>query len=370
MSGSVESKVRQIKQTKENIGGKQLKGSKESTIETTNSSLDGKSVADDLKASKPSEKQAEGIGSDTQFKSEHNDGIDVDLFADPRNLPNDAASVGSTDTADGDKKAKLKADAEKRLKEFREKTIAESEDVQLTRNDVGNFVDWCLGQNNFLAYKRKKGDPDSDKMASELTSFIFGRMAGTGIGMALISTGVLSWLGIIIIAWANTPNCVMSKLKETISNGTFGLVPLDKIPNISDKLAEYAQGTIGRLDAEIQRIKNGQQRAKEILSKKDPSECVGNATGSTKQISENQHDRDITNHSSFTTENSDMRVQKNEGSKHSSPKKSDSQSVGRGKSGSTTDQKFAKTIPHTDAVKRHLSQIRTTPDTSRTNVMP
>lgn len=215
----------------------------------------------------------------------------ANLFANQEDLPtrpidtptrinsNSSAPVNSNEVkTDSDEEARLKSEQERRLKEFREKTIKDSEDIEVTEDDVIGFVDWCLGGNNFLAYDEGKGDENSNKLASQLTSAIFTRLGGTGIGMALISTGVLSWLGIIIIAFSNTPNCVMDKLKETLGDDMFGIIPLDKIPNISDKLAEYAGDTTSRVSAEVERIKNGRKKAKEILASQTSPELPKNTS--------------------------------------------------------------------------------------------
>lgn len=204
---------------------------------------------------------------------------DLPRVADTPTRPNpNANSQASSAQSDVDpaEQARLKAENERRMREFRERTINESEDIEMTKDDVESFVDWCLGGNRFLGYDEGKGNENTNKMASQLTSVIFTRLGGTGIGMALISTGVLSWLGIIIIAWSNTPNCVMDKLKETLGDSMFGIIPLDKIPNITDKLADYAEGTTARVQAEVDRIKKGKERRREILSAQSPSEAGKN----------------------------------------------------------------------------------------------
>ena len=186
-------------------------------------------------------------------KGELESEVEANLMADKQALAKtleDSTKPKSEETGIKKDKEETIEDVQKMLADIDEKIKKGKEKIPMTEHDMKSFVDWCLGSNRFLANNDENDLPkteSTDQMASELSSWIFGRLAGTGIGMALISTGVLSWLGIFIIGYSNTPNSVATSLKKYIGGETLGLIPLSKIPNFSEKLAGYANGTNARV---------------------------------------------------------------------------------------------------------------------------
>lgn len=191
-----------------------------------------------------------------------NNAVNVNLFANPRIDIKPKENELQTRQVEEKKEVKPKEDMrsaedkafdderkkeiEERLKKFYEKSKREDKTIVATNEDVENFVDWCMGHNRFGFNNDKydpKGTESTNQMASELSSFVIGRIGFTGIGVALISTGVLAWAGIIIIAYANTPNAITTKLKDYVSKESLGVIPLDKITNLSEDIVKYANDT-------------------------------------------------------------------------------------------------------------------------------
>lgn len=162
-------------------------------------------------------------------------------------------------------------DVKKLLEEVEKQIKTQEEKIPMTEYDMQNFVDWCLTNNRFLGYDDKndlKGTDSTDKMANQLSSWVFSRLAGTGVGMALISTGVLAWLGILIIIYANIPNQLSTNLKKYLTEKTFDIIPFDKIPNINEKLAGYADGTKKRVEGKLNDLKKSHENALAVLKER------------------------------------------------------------------------------------------------------
>lgn len=290
MTDTIMPPIGQNELTEEEKKAKRLKELQDSLSKLAEDSPDRKAIEDEIKElnginEENSEEQEEKLENEeeTSLKDQEKlpEKTEVQTRANSKADENSKTDKKDSDI-DPDEEARLKAENERRLREFREKTIKESENIEITKDDVENFVDWCLGDNKLLWCDEGKGDENTNRMANQLAGAIFTRLSGTGIGMALISTGVLSWLGIIIIAWANTPNCVMSKLKETLADNTLGIIPADKIPNITDKLADLAEETPARVQAEVDRIKRLAEKRKEILSSQPSKEEQKNAVADSK----------------------------------------------------------------------------------------
>ena len=166
----------------------------------------------------------------------------------------------------------IKEDLEKKVKEEEDKDLIKKETAkatgkpisEVTEDDVKNFVDKCLGDNKFLGYSEGKGDTNTNKMAAQLTTAIFRRLAGTGLGMLILPLNPL--LAIAIITITNTPTAVSKQLKKHVANKTYSLIPLDKVPNITEKIADYAEKTTDRVKNRCNSMNNAIKKINSDIS--------------------------------------------------------------------------------------------------------
>ena len=148
--------------------------------------------------------------------------------------------------------------------------LPDDEMLEMNRNDFVGFFDRCLSDNTFLFDYNDNGKAkglSNDKLAAEVSSFVFSRLAGTGLGIAFISTGVLSWLGVIIMIYANTPKCVKDGFKKKLNDNPILKLFYDdytKIPHISDY---FFVDHVNEIDAEKTRRMELQKRVMKEVKK-------------------------------------------------------------------------------------------------------
>lgn len=266
----------------EEIRRKRIKELQEKLSKLPNNSKDREEIENELRELEQLEESEE---KDPKKKEEENENEiqaeSANLFGNHENLSLDNQTTRNStsdkpeDPKPNDGKNRKKDESDSKKKE-ETKNSEDSEDIEVNEGELTDFFDWCLGGNHCLGYGEGSGEQNTNRLANEISTFVLGRLAGTGIGAALISTGVLAWLGAIVIAFSNTPNCVMDKLKEEVANKTMGTIPLNKIPNMSDELAKYAEKTTERKKEKIEKLKKLKQRGKEILHpEKNPENAPG-----------------------------------------------------------------------------------------------
>ncbi len=195
-----------------------------------------------------------------------------------------------------------------------------------TINDFENPIDWALGGNKMFPHSQEsdkkkkeskdKNDISDDKLASQAANFVLGRLAGTAIGVALISTGILSWLGIAILIFANTPKSVKDSIKDKLDSTWIGggIFHFENIKNPTDLLEDYADKTEERKKTRYEIYKS----SKEILEKmkqENEIEAQKNSVKENNKISNFNGLKNVSPNEKQKTETHTEKVKKSEGAK-------------------------------------------------------
>lgn len=168
--------------------------------------------------------------------------------------------------------------------------IPDDEMLEMERDEMVGFFDQCMSNNRFLfdPDDKNKKVTSNDKLAAETASFVFSRLAGTGIGAALISTGFLSWLGIIVLIFANTPKSLKNSFKKYLSDETLlgYLYDFEKIKNPTDKMAEYVDDIDSKKSRYMKMRQDIIKRVEELKKEKEKEDQEKEQNGNKQQISE------------------------------------------------------------------------------------
>lgn len=147
----------------------------------------------------------------------------------------------------------------------------------INREEFKHFGDWLAEGNCFGFYNEDERDEkkvgwSADRAANELFVTTYGGVAAVSLGAALLPFCPI--LGILIIVTGTIPRPVAEKLKESVNEKTFGLIPLDKIPSPTGKLSDLAHNTHANIDTQMKNFGAAVKVAEEALKKQKQEEAA------------------------------------------------------------------------------------------------
>ena len=126
-------------------------------------------------------------------------------------------------------------------------------DIKVESKDLETLFRGAISNNGFLF---SGGSAENDEAAAILIKEVIGGLIGTGLSSALIATGVLAPLGIILLLLTMTPDSVKDSLKKWATDNTFNVVDFSKLPKPSEIFTDYIKNSKDIVKKKEESIKN------------------------------------------------------------------------------------------------------------------